>query len=455
MHRAAGLFVVLLLPAAAWGAAPAPVDTVYTNGKVFTSDPSHPWVEALAVRGDRIAAVGSNAEIGRLATAGVRRVDLAGRSVIPGLNDAHHHFGDLSDDTLQLDAPRGATWADLASAVGARASKAPGKAWIVGEIGLKAWFDAKATRESLDALSGDHPVALETLTGHGALLNTAALTALSLGTTPPNPPGGWFERRGKSSTTNGRLLESACFDFNVRLQKRVDPATVRRDFQDLVARKVRLGWTSLQTMATVRVQEMVPLAVADAAPLRIRVMRIPVNTADTEEIRGPVRAIPPPGSSVTVSGLKWFLDGTPFEKTNAIRGTFPDGTKPRQVYSPTQVRFMLQQGETLHSPLLFHAGGEAAIDELFTAMESMPGIDWPARRVRIEHGDELRPPMFARAKRLGIVLVQNPFHLALPPGMPRTILARAWPRGPAQLLRSVVEAGIPFALGTDGPDDPH
>ena len=62
--------------------------------------------------------------------------------------------------------------------------------------------------------------------------------------------------------------------------------------------------------------------------------------------------------------------------------------------------------------------------------------------------------MFARAKRLGIVLVQDPFHLALPPGMPRTLLARAFPRGPAQLLRSVVEAGIPFALGTDGPDDP-
>ncbi len=284
MHRAASLFVVLLLPAAAWSSPPAPVDTVYRNGKVFTSDPSHPWVEALAVRGDRIAAIGSNEEIGRLATAGVRRVDLAGRSVIPGLNDAHHHFGDEPDDTLQLETSPGATWAEVASAVGARASKTPGKAWIVGEIGPKAWFDPKATRESLDALAGDHPVALQTLGSHGALVNTAALSAVGLGTTPPDPPGGWFERTGKSSTTNGRLLESACFDFDVRRQKRVDPATVRRDFQDLVVRKVRLGWTSLQTMATVRVTEMVPLAVAHAAPLRIRVMRFPINTADTEEI---------------------------------------------------------------------------------------------------------------------------------------------------------------------------
>ncbi len=234
-----------------------------------------------------------------------------------------------------------------------------------------AWFDPKATRESLDALTGDHPVVLQTLGGHGAIVNTAALTSLGLGTTPPDLPGGWFERTGKSSTTNGRLLESACFDFDVRLQKRVDPATVHRDFQDLVARKLRLGWTSLQTMATVRVTEMVPLAVADAAPLRIRVMRIPVNTADTEEIRGPVPAIPPPGSSVTVSGLKWSSTGHHSRKRPPSAEPSPTGRSRGRF--PGSVRLMLQQGETLHQPLLFHAVGEVAIDELFTAMESMPG----------------------------------------------------------------------------------
>jgi hypothetical protein len=81
------------------------------------------------------------------------------------------------------------------------------------------------------------------------------------------------------------------------MDRRVDPATVRRDFQDLVARKVRLGWTSLQTMATVRAHEMVSLAVADAVPLRIHVMASR-PTPPTRRSSGPVGAIPTPGSSV-------------------------------------------------------------------------------------------------------------------------------------------------------------
>jgi len=157
-----------------------------------------------------------------------------------------------------------------------------------------------------------------------------------------------------------------------------------------------------------------------------------------------------PSRSVSVR----FLDGTPCERTNSIQGTFPDGEKPPRLYSPEQVRTMLETGERQHQQLLFHISGSGGVEELLSAMESMTKVPWASRRVRIEHGDELWPTFFERARRLGVVMVQNPAHLVLPPGIPPEALKKAYPDAPFDLLRSVVEAKIPVALGSDGFDKP-
>jgi predicted amidohydrolase YtcJ len=204
-----------------------------------------------------------------------------------------------------------------------------------------------------------------------------------------------------------------------------------------------MAWLPLKTMAAV--------AVEAGQPLRIRIIRFPINIEDTEEIQGGAGVSAHPTPTVTLSGLKWFLDGSPCEDARLLD---PSASKPRRLYSPEQVRFMLRQGEEQHQPLLFHISGEPALEELLTAMESMPEVDWPSRRVRVEHGEFLVQEVFARAKRLGIVLVQNPAHLTLPPGVPPIVLKNMFPRGPAQALRSVEDAGIPVALGTDGLDNP-
>jgi len=459
----AGPGAVLVLAAALLTADPEPakaigeVETVYLGGKVFTADPARPWVEAIATRGDRIAAVGSRKDIEALAVAGTRRVELRGRTVIPGLNDAHHHFGSRPQGSVELEVPLSAPWADLAAAVDAAAKKAPSGMWIIGDIAPRAWFEKGATRASLDSVSDDHPVALGTLCGHGRLVNSVALARLHIGTAPPDPPGGWYERSGKSRTTTGRLLEAACFDFKRRLAESIDLDTHLRTMRDMVAADLRLGWTSIQTMSWLPLSTAVAVAEKAGSPLRIRVIRFPVNTADARNIRGSASPPPPPGSLVTVNGLKWFLEGAPCEKTSALRHPYGDGTVARLPYRPEVVRAILQEGVKQGQPLLFHAGGARAIEELFTAMESMPDIEWTHRRVRIEHGDELSPEMFARARRLGIVLVQNPEHLGVLPGMDIAAVKRflgVQPSDVTQPMRTVLEAGIPLALGTDGSENP-
>jgi predicted amidohydrolase YtcJ len=447
----AGLLVAV--PALAAQAA-SPPDAVYVGGKVFTADPAKPWVQAFAVRGERISAVGGRKQIEKLAGSGTLHFELNGRTVIPGLNDAHHHFDVRPRGSVQIPQADTLSWDALAAEVSGAARRAEAGVILFGEIAPPAWFDAKATRATLDPLTGNHPVILETLCGHGALLNTAALKRFAFGERPKDPVAGWFEHGADGGTSNGRLLESAAFLLDQREQPLIERETRLDALRALVQSKVRLGWTSIQTMQHISQRRMAALSKEVGRPLRIRAMAFPVDTEDLEAIEGNSGLAPHPSAYVTISGLKWFLDGAPCEETVGIRGLNPDGTKARRLYTPEQVRFMLRMGEQQHQQLLFHASGGDAIEELLSAMESMPEVDWPRRRVRIEHGDELRAEFFARAKRLGIVLVQNPFHLAPFPGMDIGFLRDAFPEGPAQPLRSVVQAGIPIALGTDGPDDP-
>jgi predicted amidohydrolase YtcJ len=454
--RSSSLLCGILLCATALKASAdeQPPDAVYLGGRIFTADPTKLWVEAFAVKGTRIAAVGSRAQIERLVGTKTRRIELGGHTVIPGLNDAHHHFAASTPDAVTIPPPASSDWNALQAAIVLAAEKASAGALLEGEISTQAWYDKNATRTTLDRFTGAHPVVLITAEGHEALLNTAALNRFHFGENPPGLEGGWFERTANGRSTNGRLLEAAVFLMKRRRQSEIPRSLKLSDLRAMAAEEIRLGWTSIQTMAAfIAVDTMAALAAEAATPLRIRVIRFPINIDESSEftLGDQFSQLPP---NVTVSGLKWFLDGVPAEKTAAIRGFYNDGTKPRALYSPQQVRFMLQKGLEQHQQLLFHVGGEAGIEELFTAMEAIVGIDWPSRRVRIEHGDELREDLFARAKHLGVVLVENPFHFGLEAGNSAEAQnARDFPQGPAYILRSVVEAGIPLALGTDGPNN--
>ena len=115
---------VLLIPAFAADHA----DRIFVNGKIWTADDAHPLAEALAVRGDKLLALGSNAEIRKLAAADTAVVDLHGRLLVPGFNDAHWHF--IASDTADL--VDSADIADLQHRLVQYAQAHPSKAWITG-----------------------------------------------------------------------------------------------------------------------------------------------------------------------------------------------------------------------------------------------------------------------------------------------------------------------------------
>ena len=219
---------------------------------------------------------------------------------------------------------------------------------------------------------------------------------------------------------------------------------------------VGYGITTIQAMAnSVPAAELQNMLGEASAPIRWRVIRFPVALREDEdrESFAPLQRQPSP--LVTISGTKWILDGTPIERLAAMNGAYADrsGWTGRLNLSPADIEATLRHALSAADQPLFHIAGDRGIDELFSAMERLAGPErWQPLRVRIEHGEFLTATRIASAKRLGIINVQNPSHFTIRDEMrARYGIERATS---AQAVKSLVESGVPFALGADGPLNP-
>ena len=287
------LLLSLVLPCSLNAQQPAFVpDLILTNGRIFTSDSTRPWAQALAIHGDRIIAVGSAAEIKLQASPDTRTIDLGGRTVIPGFNDAHIHIS-LGWPGVQVATspnpgadPGRQLVADSLRAAVARTSEGT---WISISIGPQILDDSLARRPWLDSIAPRHPVRLAAYTGHGTILNSRALEALGIADTVRDPLGGWYER-GPDGRLNGLLQEYA--QYLVPPTERAAPTpelmeAYRTGFRDVPG----LGLTTLQDMEGTEPEASAALFSRDDLPVRIRVMSF-VHTTPTGRRLG---AYVPPG----------------------------------------------------------------------------------------------------------------------------------------------------------------
>lgn len=450
-----GLIVLLtaLLPVLVQGQQ-APPDLILLHGKVFTADAARPSAEAIAIRGERIVAVGSSAEIGKLAGEKTQVLDLQGRVVIPGINDAHvHHTPGPDAFELPLQG-REPSWSEVQTALAAAVKQVPKGGWILGTIGYGVISDPEATRAALDRIAPDHPVLLRVYYGHGFLVSSKAMAPLGIGESEPDPMGGSFERIAGSGRINGKFFEYAQWPASQRLAALASDDAALQGMRAVGAEAARYGITSLQVMSFLPVERFVRLLGTASLPQRIRVIPFPatdVKGRDQKDGRGGPRN---PHPLMTVSGRKWILDGTPWERGAALRVPYHDkaGWSGTLNFPETEIASMVRESLQQNEQLLVHCAGDKPVEAVFNAMEAAgPGIDWKAKRFRIEHGDRVIGDLIPRAARLGAIVVQNPAHL-MDPDM---INSRFGPDAKVLLLRSLIEAGVPFALGSDGPLNPY
>lgn len=444
--------VVAILLCAGCGGGPSAA-IVITNAKVFTANPSQPWAEALAITGDRIVAVADTKTIAALAGSSTRRIDAGGRTIVPGFNDAHTHITTTPPfDHLTL--PLDPTIDQIADAVRAQVKTAAPGRLIQGEFMETAWSHPSFNRQWLDALAPEHPVWLTAFTGHGALLNSKALALGGVDEQTPDVEGGVFERDAQKRL-NGRLIEYAQTLASRHLAEQTSPEEAVRLYRQYASEARSFGITTTQLLG----DYLPPAAAAKAlvasdTPMRWRYFRLPIGVGgETLESR-PI--LPPqPSATVDMRGMKWILDGTPIERWGFMRAPYSDDpNNSGRINLPSRrIAQIVGWAYGTEDPLAVHAFGDAAIDAYVSAVEKGGLAEvWKDKRPRIEHADMTAPDLIPRIKKMNMLVVQNPTHFTFP----EIFLARygkerlAW----MQPMKSLLDAGIPLAIGSDGPMNP-
>ncbi|MEA2465290.1 MAG: hypothetical protein QOJ98_3037, partial [Acidobacteriota bacterium] len=425
------LIIVFLLLTGCRSASP---DFILAGGRIFTADDARPWAEALAVRGERIVAVGDDASVRAFAGPSTRVIELAGRLVVPGINDAHvHEPGSLDSQSLNV-APN-ATVEAVFAAVAEAAQKHPDGTLLRAGIPIVHNDDPRLTRDRLDAIAPRHPVILATLGGHSSLHNSLALQYRGVGEDSKETQGGWYGRDA-SGRLNGWVYEHAQWASDRALMQKRPDDVFAGELRSFANDAMRYGITSVQTMAILDAAQVKRVAAAVDLPLRIRWIDFRVESVD-DAPRGPI---------------KYVIDGTPIERSAATRSDYADrpGHRGRMNYTDDDLRRIITAAAKTDAPLLLHVVGDRALEKVFATMRATPA-NWPAKRVRIEHGEAIGS--FAEeAKELGVILVQNPSHFMIAPLLQQRVGPERMKR--IDLVKDTIAAGVPFAIGSDGPLNP-
>ncbi|HZS94772.1 MAG TPA: amidohydrolase [Chloroflexota bacterium] len=388
-------------------------ETLYENGVIHTV----PGVEragALLIRDGHVAATGDAA--GSAAGSTTRRIDLAGRSIVPGFIDSHCHILQFGLTLGRLDVGPGTvrSTADIQRLIAGRATSAPADAWIQGN-----GYDSDRlaehrhpTRDDLDAAASHHPVVLWHTSLHALTCNSRALELAGIGPDTPNPPGGEI-LRDESGRATGVLTENA-----MELVAAAVPAPTETESREAIVRAMRAmvaeGVTSASDAASGEGPEFEPTialyrqALADGMPGRVTLMPeifyVAPPSSDT---------VVPPGAFETgvdpdrlrIGATKIFADGALTTRTAAVRQPYPEtGGYGILRWETPVLNDMIERAHRAGWQIATHALGDRAIEVVLDAYEraimARPLFD---RRHRIEHYMMADAALVDRTVRLGII----------------------------------------------------
>jgi predicted amidohydrolase YtcJ len=445
-------------------------DVIFIHGNIYTglrgssSFGEMQRVEAIAVRGDRILAVGTDEEMTSLKGPQTQVIDLHGRFTMPGFNDAHVHLSSAGFERLTVNLVGVKTLDEFRQRIKARAdATAPGE-WIRGGGWDETLWPVKTppTRWDVDQVSGDHPVYLDRVDGHIAVANTQALKLAGITVASKDPAGGKIDRDESGSPT-GILRESAKGAVLAVIPKPTHEERWKA-LETALADAAQWGITSAQDNS--RWDDfLVYEEMEKAGKLTIRISEWLPFDASVEELKDMRGSHPQADPMLHTAMLKGFMDGSLGSHTAALLEPYSDDPKNSGLpqYDVGKLNEMAKERADAGFQLGFHAIGDKGVQ---MALDAFADAEKDARehkvkapdggenlRMRIEHAQVTTPAQVDKFKGLKVVASMQPNHLLTDMnwaearlGPKRAATSYAW--------KDFLEKGVTLAFGTDYPVEP-
>ena len=464
MRYVTSVFLAFLLAACSAGRSTAPdgADLVLYNGKVITVDSNFSLARSIAIRGDRIVAVGE--DVRPLAGPSTKQIDLGGRTVIPGLMDGHLHNAG-GGPGVALAGVR--TIDDLLAAVEARAKAAPPGEIIVSNSD---WHEAQLKekrlphRRELDRVAPRNPVVL-VRGGHEFILNQVALDHWNISKATKSPPGGEIGHDADGEL-NGELVDTARSLVKLPPPPKLTPEGIAAQMRLLNS----VGLTSVRIPGSFQFggdivspyRMFQELKAKGQLTMRVNYLMRIFDFSSVEKVKATIASWgikPDEGDEwLRIGGMKTLVDGgfegghmrepyaEPFGRGGKFKGI---EVVPPRLYVPV-VRELNRQGWRVAT----HAVGDAAVDEVLDAYEAADKErSIKDKRWTIEHLFIGRPEHYPRIRALGVVVsAQDHLYLAAPS------MAKYWGRERAEQVtpvRTFLDERLLVAAGTDSPVIPY
>ena len=427
-------------------------DFIIVNAAVRTMDGAQPKAEAVAIAGNRIAAVGATAELRALAGPKTRVIDARGKSVLPGFNDAHVHWLMGGFAITNVDLRDASSPAEFTRRIAGFAKKIPKGRWILGGDWDHEKFPGAQlpTKEWIDAATPDHPAFVRRLDGHMALANSLALKLAKVTKDTKDVPGGVIVRNADGGPTG--ILKDAAMAY-------VDKVIPARSWDEKLAaaraateHAASVGVTSVQDMSA---DDDVGLYQTQLERGELKTRIYCARSVLSWEVLGQTGVRAAFGSDwLRIGGLKGFADGSlgsttalffePYNDSPNTRGLLFDEMLPEGI--------MLQRVEAADKrglQVMIHAIGDEANKVILDLYQQVAQKNGPRdRRFRIEHAQHLRPGEIKRFGSQMVIASMQPYHCADDGRWCDKRIGPQRSKG-TYAFRSLLDSGVVLAFGSD------
>jgi predicted amidohydrolase YtcJ len=457
LHHAAVFITVVLLcitsSLVAQAQSKPAAELIIQNAKIWTVDKNRPTAQAVAVLGDRIVAVGSNADVEAWRGEHTRTIDAAGKVLLPGFNDSHVHFvdGGMALASVQLNDATSA--AEFARRIAEQVKKTPKGEWVRGgDWDETKWSPATMpSKELIDSFSSDTPIFVSRYDGHMGLANSVVLKLAGITAQTPDPPGGVIVHDAQGNPTGA--LKDAAMDYVFKVAPALSDDERMRAVKRALAHAASVGVTSVQHMNPDYADIAVYTELLERGELTTRIYAAPLIPGVDDQIKIGVRHSFG-GPFLRIGALKAYADGSLGSSTAYFFDPFSNQPENHGILSDEMHPLSLMQDRMMRADaaglqLCTHAIGDQGISIILDLYSEVVKVHGERdRRFRIEHAQHMAAKDFDRFAQLHVIASMQPYH-AIDDGR--------WAEGRigherasrTYAFRTFLNHGVRLAFGTD------